>query len=116
MLVLVGTSAAESTSNNHPSHHVYLTCLQNSLFSILLPVTARCHAVEGRSLVLNQPPGKRKHQSLYSSVILKWDFNLRTGRKGGRFGRVQAQHKVLTASRDSLANYNATEPCLPSML
>lgn len=116
MSVLVGASAAEITSSNRPSHHVHLTCLQSSLFNILLPVTARRHAGEGRSLVLNQPPGKKKHQSQYSSVILKRYFDIRTGRKGGRFGRVQ---EVPAASQDSLANYNAwgsMEPCLPSML
>lgn len=107
VLVLGGASMAESTSSKRASHCAHLAGLQSSPSNTLSPVTASCHAGKGRSRVLNQLPGERMHQSLYSSrpwIILKWYFDIRTGRKGGGFGRAQVTHTVPTAGRDALAN------------
>lgn len=92
VLVLVGASTAESTSSKQASCHVHITSLQNSPSNTLSPITVSCSG--GKETCVDFLPGERKHQSLYSSrpwIILKSYFDIRAGRKGGGFGRAQAQ-------------------------
>lgn len=118
VLVLVGAVTPESITSKCASHCPCHAGLWSSPSNTLSPVTASCHAAEGRKLVLIQLSGEMKHQSLCSSrpwVISKRYSDTRTGRKGRGFGRPQAHPQLagmpllIHCPKQGLA----VEPCLP---